>query len=173
MAREFQMEIATMGLTLSLLPVPGPVQSLPFVEMRQSLPSRIEAISPFVDQLMRFILNFRNADGRETEIEVAVREALANAAIHGNGEDAHKRVYVECRCYMDGEASVTVQDEGQGFDFNTVPDPTTPENRILTHGRGIYLMKTLMDDISFEKGGAVVNMRKKSRAGSVVQRRAE
>jgi serine/threonine-protein kinase RsbW len=163
MAREFQMEIGTMARTQSLLPVPGTV---PFVELRQSLPSRIEAISPSVDQLMRFILNFRNADGSETEIEVAVREALANAVIHGNGEDAYKRVYVECRCYMDGEVSVKVRDEGQGFDFNAVPDPTTPENRIFTHGRGIYLMKTLMDDVFFDDGGAVVNMRKKSRTGS-------
>jgi serine/threonine-protein kinase RsbW len=122
---------------------------------------------------MRFVLNFRNADGSETEIEVAVREALANAVTHGNRESFYKRVFVECRCYMDGEVCVTVRDEGQGFDFNTVADPTTPENRIFTHGRGIYLMKTLMDHVSFEKGGAVVNMCKKSRAGSAVQRRAE
>jgi serine/threonine-protein kinase RsbW len=173
MAREFQMEIATMACTQSLLPVPGTVQSVPFVELQQSLPSRIEAISPSVDQLMRFILNFRRADGSEVEIEMALREALANAVIHGNGENSYKWVRVECRCYMDGEVSITVRDEGHGFDFNTVPDPTTPENRTFTHGRGIYLMKTFMDDVSFEKGGAVVNMRKKSRASSVVQRKGE
>src|SRR5260370_2470859 len=103
MARKFQMEIATMARTQSLLPVPGTVQSVPFVELRQSLPSRIEAISPFVEQLLRFVLNFRRADGSELEIEIALREALANAVIHGNGENSYKRVHVECRCHMDGE----------------------------------------------------------------------
>lgn len=165
------MEIADMAHKQSLSQVPGTVDSVPFVELRQSLPSQVEAISPFVDQFMRFVLNFRNADGSEVEIEMALREALANAVIHGNREDSFKRVFVECRCYMDGEVAITVRDEGQGFESSTVPDPTTPENRLFTQGRGIYLMKTLMDEVSFEKGGAVVYMRKKS--GSAAQRRAE
>lgn len=159
--------------TQSLSPVPGTVHSRPLVEWRQSLPSQIEAISPLVDQVMRFVLNFRNADGSEVEIEMALREALANAVVHGNHENSYKRVFVECRCYMDGEVSITVRDEGAGFDRSTVPDPTAPENRLFTHGRGIYLMKTLMDEVSFEKGGAEVRIRKKSRAGSAAQRRAE
>jgi serine/threonine-protein kinase RsbW len=172
MAREFQMEIATMARTQSLLPVPGTVESVPFVELRQSLPSRIEAISPFVDQLMRFILNFRNADGSELEIEMAVREALVNAVTHGNHENSYKRVYAECRCCMDGEVSITVRDEGHGFDSSRLPDPTIPENRLFTHGRGIYLMKTLMDEVSFEQNGSVVRMRKKSNVSSTAQGRA-
>jgi serine/threonine-protein kinase RsbW len=161
-----------MAHTQSLLPLPRTAHSVPFVELRQSLPSRVAVISPFVDQLMRFIQNFRNMDGSEVEIEMALREALANAVIHGNGENSYKCVHVECRCYMDGEVSITVRDEGHGFDFNTVPDPTTPGNRILTHGRGIYLMKTLMDDVSFEQNGAIVHMRKRPNA-SAAQRRAE
>jgi serine/threonine-protein kinase RsbW len=173
MAREFQTKIATMVQTQSLSPVPGTVQSVPFVELRQSLPSRIEAISPFIDQLMRFILNFRNADGSELEIEMAVREALANAVSHGNHESSCKRVYIDCRCYIDGAVAFKVRDEGRGFDSSTLPDPTTQENRLLSHGRGIYLMKTLMDEVSFEQGGAVVHMRKKANANSDTQRRAE
>jgi serine/threonine-protein kinase RsbW len=161
-----------MARTQSPLPVLGTVQSVPFVELRQSLPSRIEAISPFLDQLMRFILNFRNADGTEVEIEMALREALANAVIHGNRENSYKRVHVECRCNMDGEVSITVRDEGQGFESSTVPDPTTPENRLFTHGRGIYLMKTLMGEVSFEQNGAIVHMRKRSNARSAAPRRA-
>jgi len=57
-----------------------------------------------------------------------------------------------------------VQDEGQGFDADLIPDPTTPENRLFTQGRGIYLMKTLMDEVRFEQHGAVVFMRKASNA---------
>ncbi|HEY4049236.1 MAG TPA: ATP-binding protein, partial [Acidobacteriaceae bacterium] len=129
---------------------PQTFQSVPFVELRQSLPSQVTLIPPFVDQLMRFIAKCRNKEDSELEIETALREALANAILHGNQEDPHKRVYVTCRCTTDGEVSITVQDEGQGFDSNAVPDPTTPENRLVKHGRGIYLMKTLMDEVRFE-----------------------
>ena len=140
-------------------------RSVSFVELRQSLPSQVALISPFVDQLMSFIAKFQNQEDSGLEIETALREALANAIVHGNQEDPHKRVYVACRCTPDGEVSITVQDEGQGFDSNAVQDPTTPENRLARHGRGIYLMKTLMDEIRFELGGAVVYMRKKLNAG--------
>ena len=155
----------------SLLPRNG--HSAPFVELRQSLPSKVEAVSPFADQLMRFILNFRSADGSETDIETALHEALANAVVHGNGENSAKRVYVDCRCYMDGEVSITVRDEGRGFDYSAIPNPTFRENLLLTYGRGIYLMKTLMDEITFEEGGAVVMMRKKSNASSPEQRKPQ
>ena len=97
-------------------------------------------------------------DGSEFGIELALREALANAIVHGNQEDPHKRVYVVCRCSTDGEVSITIQDEGKGFSSGAVSDPTVPENRLLTHGRGIYVMKTLMDEVDFEQGGAVVHM---------------
>jgi serine/threonine-protein kinase RsbW len=155
--------------SLSFLPRNG--HSVPFVEVRQSLSSKVAAISPFADQLMRFIVNFRSEDGSETDIEMALHEALANAVIHGNGENPGKRVYVDCRCYMDGEVSITVRDEGRGFDSNAVLDPTFLENLLFTHGRGIYLIKALMDEVSFEEGGAVVMMRKKSNVNSAEQRR--
>jgi serine/threonine-protein kinase RsbW len=121
---------------------------------------------------MHFIAKCRNKEDSERDIEMALREALANAIVHGNQEDPHKRVHVTCRCTTDGEVSMTVQDEGQGFDSNAVLDPTTPENRLVKHGRGIYLMKTLMDEVRFERGGAVVSMRKKTNAGSAAERRA-
>jgi len=148
------------------------LRSVSFVELRQSLPSEIAVISPFVDQLIRFIAKCRDQEDSGPEIDIALREALANAIVHGNQEDPHKRVYVRCRCTRDGEVSITVQDEGQGFDSNAVPDPTTPENRLVQHGRGIYLMKTLMDEIRFEQGGSVVYMRKKPNAGAAAERKA-
>jgi hypothetical protein len=63
--------------------------SCPFVELRNSLPSHVDIVSPFVDQLMHFIARFRGADGNSFEIELALREALVNAIIHGNQEDPH------------------------------------------------------------------------------------
>src|SRR5246127_4001220 len=172
MARKFQMEIAAMAHTQSLSLLPRNGHSVPFVELRQSLPSKVAAISPFTEQLMRFILNFRMADGSEIDIEMALLEALANAVIHGNGDDSRKSVDVTCRCYMDGEVSITVRDEGKGFDSSMMKDPTSLENVLFTHGRGIYLMKTFMDEVSFEEDGSVVRMRKNSNVGATDQRRS-
>jgi serine/threonine-protein kinase RsbW len=166
---EFENMIHKQAFSLS----PQTFQSVSFVELRQSLPSQVALISPFVDELMRFVAKYRSKEDSELEIEMALREALANAILHGNQEDPHKRVYVTCRCTTDEEVSITVQDEGQGFNSNVVPDPTAPENRLVKHGRGIYLIKTLMDEVRFERGGAVVYMRKKPNVGSVAQQRAE
>ena len=132
--------------------------SVPFVEVRHSVPSDVGIISPLVAELMQFISRNRNEDN--FEIELALSEALANAIIHGNSEEPHKRVFVSCRCTTDGDVSITVQDEGGGFEIDTAPDPTSPDNRLSGHGRGIYLMKALMDEVCFEQRGTVVHMRK-------------
>jgi serine/threonine-protein kinase RsbW len=163
MARKFQIEFQDMTQSQALA-CQLPSQVNPFAELRQSLPSHIEAISPFVDQLMRFIKTFRNRDGSEVDIEVAIREALANAIVHGNREDPEKRVYITSRCSQDGEISITIRDQGQGFDNCAVPNPTAPENIACSYGRGIYLMEELMDEVHFEECGTVVKMRKKSRS---------
>jgi anti-sigma regulatory factor (Ser/Thr protein kinase) len=76
--------------TFAVLPRISPCS--PYVELQQSLPSEVAAISPFVDQLMLAIKKFRGVDGSEVDIEIALREALANAVIHGNHEDPCKRV---------------------------------------------------------------------------------
>ena len=137
----------------------------PFVELRQSLASRASDISPFVDQLMRFIklftLKLGIAKETEDEIEIAVLEALANAVIHGNGENADKQVHLSCQFSMNGEVSIVVRDEGKGFDSRAVPDPTESQGLLLSHGRGLHLMRTLMDEVSFEENGTVVRMRKR------------
>ncbi len=131
------------------------------VELQQSLPSRPEVISPFVDQLLDFARRFTTNDLLIDDIETAVREALANAMIHGNRERPEKRVLVACRYSADGEVSITVRDEGEGFEIGAVRDPTDARALLLNHGRGIYLMKTLMDHVSFEEAGTVVRMRKR------------
>ena len=142
--------------------------SVAFVELHQCFASRAAAISPLVDQLMRFIGLFmvRFGIGKEAkgEIEIAISEALANAVIHGNHENTDKHVDVICRCSMDGELLIIVRDEGEGFDCSAVPDPTEPERLFLTSGRGLHLMRTLMDEVSFEENGTVVRMRKRLKA---------
>jgi serine/threonine-protein kinase RsbW len=134
----------------------------PRIEIQLSMPSEVAAISPFVEKLMLLIQKCRCAPGDEDDIEIALREAVTNAAVHGNHEDPRKHVHVSCRCEVAGEVSIVVKDEGQGFDADAVPDPTASAAIESGHGRGIYLMKALMDEVRFEQGGTVVCMRKKS-----------
>ena len=139
--------------------------SAPFVELHQAFPSGVAAISQFADQLMqfiqRFMVHFDTAKETEDDVEVAIHEALANAVTHGNQENPEKQVHVACRCSMDGEVLITVRDEGAGFDSRAVPDPTEEQRLLLTHGRGLHLMRAFMDEVSFEENGTVVRMRKR------------
>jgi serine/threonine-protein kinase RsbW len=132
----------------------------PHIQLELSMRSEVTAISPFADSFMHFIKRCRCALGIEREVEVALREALANAVVHGNHKDPRKQVYVSCRCETDA-VSLVIRDEGQGFDVDAVPDPTAPSHIESDHGRGIYLMRALMDEVRFEGGGTAVYMRKK------------
>jgi serine/threonine-protein kinase RsbW len=145
-------------------------QAGPCIELKRSLPSDVTAISPFVDKFIVLLRGCGCVPEGVSDVEIALREALANAIIHGNHEDPRKHVDVSCRCEPD-EVSIAVKDEGQGFDINSMADPTAPENIGSVHGRGVYLMKTLMDEVRFEEGGAVVRMRKS--AGQAAARDAQ
>jgi serine/threonine-protein kinase RsbW len=96
-------------------------------------------------------------------IDVAVREAVANAIKHGNLEDPTKQVQVDLT--IEGETLVIrVQDEGRGFDPTHLEDPLAPENLLKPNGRGIFYMKSFMDDVQYgvrPGGGTVVTLRKR------------
>jgi serine/threonine-protein kinase RsbW len=133
----------------------------PLFHIEQSMRSEVSEISPFVDKLMVFIRKCQCVPGNEFDVEISLREALANGVIHGNHEDPSKRVYVDLRCVPDKEVSIVVRDQGSGFSGTEIPNPTAAEQLQSMHGRGIYLMKSLMDEVHFERGGTVVHMRKK------------
>jgi serine/threonine-protein kinase RsbW len=133
----------------------------PLFQIEQSMTSEVAAISPFVDKLMVFIKKCQCVAGNEDDVEISLREALANGVVHGNHEDPGKHVYVDCRCVPDEEVSIVIRDEGSGFSSTEIPNPTTAEQLQSTHGRGIYLMKTLMDEVHFERGGTVVRMQQR------------
>ncbi|MBI5540734.1 MAG: ATP-binding protein [Bacteroidia bacterium] len=86
---------------------------------------------------------------------VAMVEAVNNAIIHGNKLDESKEVVVNYGL-EDGYFWFNVKDQGPGFDFNSLPDPTLPENIEKPHGRGIFLMSHLVDEIKFEDNGTKV-----------------
>jgi serine/threonine-protein kinase RsbW len=121
-----------------------------------------------MEWFMLLITKCRCIPENESDVEIAVREALENAVVHGNHEDPSKHIYVRCRLEPDA-VSISIRDEGQGFDINKVPDPTSQENIQSCHGRGIYLMKALMDEVQFEEGGVLVRMRKRSSANGGTQ----
>lgn len=88
---------------------------------------------------------------------IAVTEAVNNAIIHGNLNDEDKKVKLEA-VKNDDQVVFTIIDEGKGFDFTNLPDPTAPENIEKPDGRGIFLMKNLSDDVSFELNGSKVSI---------------
>lgn len=98
--------------------------------------------------------------GKEFEIEMALWEALTNAVIHGCENDASKVVECQVSCSESGEVSVVVRDPGPGFDPASIPSPVAGENLYANHGRGIYLIARLMDEVWFERGGREIHMRK-------------
>ena len=88
---------------------------------------------------------------------VSVTEAVNNAIVHGNKEDKNKKVKLGLKQNKKSVRFI-VEDEGMGFDYNTLPDPTNPKNIEKVKGRGIFLIKSLSDKTTFKQGGRVVEM---------------
>lgn len=110
------------------------------------------------------------ADFSENDIywlTIAAREAIANAIRHGNKMDPEKHVYVDLSL-VDDTFVMKVRDEGDGFDISTLPDPCASENLLKDQGRGVYYMRTFLDEVKFEsvKGvGTTVTMIKSRKTG--------
>jgi serine/threonine-protein kinase RsbW len=88
---------------------------------------------------------------------LSVVEAVNNAIVHGNKMDFDKDVVIEYSI-DDNKIDFIITDMGDGFDYNNLPDPTKPENIEKTHGRGIFLMNHLADEIEFSKNGSIVKL---------------
>ncbi|HEY3930010.1 MAG TPA: ATP-binding protein [Candidatus Koribacter sp.] len=116
-------------------------------------------VSPVVDQVMRMVQETACAVGKELDVELSLREALANAIKHGANGDSSKTVECRVSCGPQG-ILIVVRDPGNGFDPNSVPDPLAGENIYSNHGRGIFLINKLMDEVKFEKNGTEIHMRK-------------
>jgi serine/threonine-protein kinase RsbW len=100
-------------------------------------------------------------------VAVAVRESVINAVKHGNGNDSRKRVHVEFIELAEeegGGVAIRVRDEGAGFDPSTLPDCLAPENLLKCSGRGIFLIRSFMDELVLQRapeGGMEVRMVKR------------
>jgi serine/threonine-protein kinase RsbW len=132
------------------------------LEIDSWMPSQIQAISPWVDRLMLLIEGSHCVPGEEADVELALREALGNAVLHGNQEDPETKVHIRCRCVPGKEISIVVTDQGKGFDFAKTRGELT-SNPAHECRCGIQLMEAYMDDVHFERGGSEVHMHKRSR----------
>ncbi len=133
----------------------------PPTRLRIEVPARLDAITPAVRQVMSVVRGAGWPAGKEFEIETAVREALANAVYHGSAGDASKRVCVRVSRNERTGVVVVVRDGGPGFDPAQVPSPVVGRNVLRHEGRGLYLIRQLMDEVSFAKGGSEIRMRKR------------
>ena len=129
-----------------------------------TIPADVNAISPVVDGVLQIAREMKCAEGYEHEVDLALREALANAILHGCDSDPSKKVGCCVVCEGSSEIVIIVRDPGEGFTPEAVPNPLTCENVYSTHGRGIYLINQLMDEVRFEARGTEIQMRKKSRS---------
>jgi serine/threonine-protein kinase RsbW len=121
----------------------------------------VKAISPAVKQILEIVGQMGCAAGKEFEIETAIREALANAIVHGCKKDRSKTVQISVGCDDDRGMIIVVRDPGAGFDPAQLPNPIAGERLYEEHGRGIYLINQLMDEVRFRSGGAEIWMRKR------------
>jgi serine/threonine-protein kinase RsbW len=128
-----------------------------------TLPSRIEAIADAAAAAEEAARRSGFPEDALFGIDMAVREAVTNAVLHGNKQDAGKTV--ELGFATSGhDMVITVRDEGEGFDPSTVADPTEEQNLLKASGRGILFMRSFMDDVRWERlptGGTLVRMTKK------------
>jgi serine/threonine-protein kinase RsbW len=123
------------------------------------LPNDVHAIEDAVDAIVDRSLaaGFDDGDRLRLNLRVSLSEALANAMLNGNRRDPSKRVLIEGRFRPD-RVVVRVTDEGGGFDPALVPDPTLPEYRLRGSGRGIFLIRNLMDAVEFNERGNAITM---------------
>ena len=118
--------------------------------IRMSLSSRFENIEMAQHLCGKLLEGWELNEETNHWILMALREALANAIKHGNGQDMAKRVHLEMEV-KDHTLRIRIRDEGTGFDPAGVADPLAQENRFKTSGRGIFYMKTFMDEVRFSR----------------------
>ena len=119
-----------------------------------SLAENIRIIEGFIDNAKE---KYHLDDDIYGNIMIAVTEAVNNAIKHGNKDNSSKNVFISLSL-EEGMIKFKVQDEGTGFDFHQLPDPTLPENISRPGGRGIFLMKHLSDEVDFKENGKVVEL---------------
>jgi serine/threonine-protein kinase RsbW len=125
-----------------------------------TLPSRIESVEEAAISINQILSRSGVNEEVSFGVDMAVREAVTNAVLHGNKQDEGKFVHVTTRT-SPNSVEISVHDEGEGFNPQDVPNPTESENIMKTSGRGIFFMRTFMNDVEWfirPEGGTTVRM---------------
>ena len=117
-------------------------------------PKNVERVEPFVESLTG---TYQISPDKYGNILISLTEAVTNAIKHGNQYDKKKSVSVLCKKSKCSLAFI-VSDEGTGFDYDSLPDPTAPENLLKLGGRGVFLIRQLSDSVKFLNNGSTVEI---------------
>jgi len=117
-----------------------------------SNPDNVKEIQPYVDLIVQ---KYQIKSDLYGNILITLTEAITNAIVHGNQADQSKKVFVNSR-FGHNLISVQIIDEGEGFDYEDVPDPTDPMNILTLNGRGVFLMHQLSDSVEYSNNGSTV-----------------
>ncbi len=130
------------------------------LRLETTLPADVKAIAPVVKNVMGLVRQMGCAAGKEFEVETSLREALANAIVHGCMGDPTRSIQFGVCCDESRGMLIVVRDPGPGFDPASIPSPIRGEQVYSSHGRGIFLINELMDEVRFDRGGTEIRMRK-------------
>lgn len=122
-----------------------------------SIPSELKGIKPVVEELTGLVSGANISESDIFDIRLCMEEALINAIKYGNKFDRRLKVFIEFK-YDDNKITVSIEDEGRGFDYGRLPDPTKEENLLAGNGRGVFIIRHLMDELRFNKKGNRLTM---------------
>ena len=129
------------------------------MRITETMPSQLKLIDDFVSSLLARLFSSPSEKNTVFNIKLALHEALINAVKHGNKMNGDLSVRVDIT-KEDGQLTIQVTDQGEGFDFKNIPDPITPENLEKLNGRGIFLIQNAMDRVEFAGNGRMIKMTK-------------
>ena len=122
------------------------------------IPATATAVSDLSDKVAGILVDLGIPEEKQLEIGLALQEALANAVVHGCGNDPSKNVHCRLDFYDNGRILIIVRDPGSGMEMSASEDPALNPNQYQDHGRGIYLIRQLMDDVRFARSGSEIQM---------------
>ena len=133
------------------------------------IPTDVRSIEHAVDYVLRRCRTCETYEERlRLNFRVGLTEALTNAILYGNARDPSKSVRVEVT-FENGRLEARVTDQGRGFDPSTIPDPTEPENILKSRGRGLFLMRQLLDEVRYNDQGNQVTLVLRLEQGSSLE----
>ena len=131
------------------------------LQLKVTLAADRNAVDPVVQSVMELVRRMHGVPDKDDAIELALTEALGNAVVHGAKADPSKTVECDVVCNEDQSMLIVVRDPGTGFNVADIPSPTRGESVYSDHGRGIYLINQLMDEVKFLKNGTEIHMIKR------------